>query len=229
MAIKRQPVNFKKNYFEANAWKNNNIICGIDEVGRGCLAGPVVAAAVILPQNQAPLFLKDSKIMTPEAREKAFNWIIKECFYSVGIINNRMIDKYNIHQSSLFAMKKAIINLLTICPKKPSDIVVDAMPLHLDDSYYKDIPVHYFIKGESKSSSIAAASIVAKVFRDNLMQQFNSIFPGYLLHSHKGYATPLHREKIQKHMPSLIHRNSFLKTIHFQSKDAEYAKQQSLC
>lgn len=211
MARKRQTVNFKKDQFEITAWQAQSVVVGIDEVGRGCLAGPLVTAAVILPQNKRSRLLKDSKLMTESERLQAYNWIIKHCWHGLGITHNRLIDQHNIWQATLIAMKKSLMQLLATYPhKNPSAILIDAMPLNLFDTHFKDIPVHHFPKGERKSSSIAAASIVAKVFRDQLMQHYEQLFPGYKLGQHKGYSTPAHKAAVREQGHSIIHRMSFL-------------------
>jgi ribonuclease HII len=206
----RQTDNIKKNSFEIAAWQKHVIIVGIDEVGRGCLAGPLVAAAVILPLNKAHRSLKDSKIMTAKERDSAFDWIKRYCFYGVGIVHHRIIDKHNIYQATLIAMKKALLNVLQASSQRPSAIVVDAMPLDLLDTDFHDIPVYYFPKGESRSSSIAAASIVAKVTRDAMMKLYDVIIPGYALTNNKGYGTVVHKVAIKTYYYSIIHRKSFL-------------------
>lgn len=206
---------FNKNYFEHEAWAENQVICGLDEVGRGCLAGPVVTAAVILPIGKTHRMLKDSKIMTPEEREKAFKWIIQHSWYALGIAHHRIIDDRNIWHATLIAMKKALVHLLATAPQKPSKIITDAMPLNLFDTSFKDIPVHYFPFGERRSSTIAAASIVAKVTRDAMMQRYETIFPGYGLAAHKGYRTPQHKNALRQTGQSLIiHRNSYLERLY---------------
>jgi ribonuclease HII len=211
----RQKKHFRKNHFEQLAWGQKQLICGLDEVGRGCLAGPVVTAAVILPLNKTSPLLKDSKLMTPEERLKAYHWIEKNCQYGVGIVHHRLIDRHNIWHATLIAMKRALLNLLSIAPERPSAIVIDAMPLQLFDTSYKDIPVYYFPFGERKSSSIAAASIVAKVCRDALMMRAEEAFPGFYLGQHKGYGTPLHKRIIiQSKTELVIHRKSFLKQVY---------------
>lgn len=201
--------NFSKNYFEKTAWNANQVVCGIDEVGRGCLAGPLVTAAVILPENCSYRLLKDSKILTPDQRIKAYNWIVENCKYGFGIVHHRIIDTHNIWHATLIAMKKALVSLLSKEEKAPSCILVDAMPLQLLDTSYKTIPVHYFPFGEQKSSSIAAASIIAKVKRDSLMTHLETVVPGYNFQSHKGYATAEHRSLIKANTRSIIHRTSF--------------------
>lgn len=202
-----------KNYYEKTAWEAQSVVCGVDEVGRGCLAGPLVTAAVILPIRRTYPLLKDSKILSENQRIKAYNWIIKRCWYATGIVSHQTIDQHNIWQSTLMAMKKAVLNLLSVCPNKPSAIVIDAMPLKLLDTNYKNIPIHHFPKGESKSSSIAAASIIAKVTRDRLMRIYDPIFPGYHLGQHKGYSTKQHTAAVISLGPTIIHRTSFLSNI----------------
>ncbi len=210
-SINRVRQRFKKNYFEETAWNAQQTICGIDEVGRGCLAGPVVTAAVILPPGKTHRLLKDSKLMTPEEREKAFIWIAKHCWYSIGIVHHRMIDDRNVWHATLIAMKKALVHLLAKAPQMPSKIITDAMPLNLFDTTYNQIPVHYFPFGERRSSTIAAASIVAKVKRDAMMRRLDTLFPGYALASHKGYSTPGHKKILREGSQHLvIHRNSYL-------------------
>lgn len=209
--LNRVKERFNKNYFEKQAWLANEVVCGLDEVGRGCLAGPVVTAAVILPPGKTSRLLKDSKIMTPEERLTAFKWIDKHCWYSFGIVHHRMIDERNIWHATLIAMKKALVHLMATAPHKPSKIITDCMPLNLNDTYYKEIPVHYFPHGERRSNTIAAASIIAKIKRDAMMQRMDTIFPGYLLASHKGYSTPPHKRIIREGGTHLIiHRDSYL-------------------
>lgn len=210
MVIVRQTGNIKKNSFEYDAWQQQAVMVGIDEVGRGCFAGPVVAAAVILPLNKPHRMLKDSKIMTPQERDKAFQWIKKHCVYGVGIVHHRAINEHNIWHATLIAMKKALMHALTDMPQRPSVIVTDAMPVNLSDTYFCDIPVYHFPKGESKSSSIAAASIVAKVTRDAMMKLYDQAVPGYGLSDNKGYGTIHHRKAIQEHHYSFIHRIHFV-------------------
>lgn len=213
-SIHRVRERFNKNYFEQAAWAAGQVICGLDEVGRGCLAGPVVTAAVILPIGKTNRLLKDSKMMTPEEREKAYSWIIKNCWYATGIVHHRLVDDKNVYHATLVAMKKALVHLMAIVPAKPAQIITDCMPLNLIDTAYRDIPVHYFPFGERRSSSIAAASIVAKVTRDAMMRRMDTLFPGYLLASHKGYGTPPHKSIIREGSQHLIiHRDSFLQRL----------------
>lgn len=213
MVIVRQSGNIKKNSFENDAWSKQSVIVGLDEVGRGCFAGPVVAAAVILPLNKAHRMLKDSKIMTPDERNKAFEWIKKNCHYGVGIVHHRTIDQRNIFQATLIAMKKALLHAVHGLPVRPSIVITDAMPLNLSDTHFHDIPVYHFPKGESKSSSIAAASIVAKVTRDAMMALYDQAVPGYKLADNKGYGTVAHRDVLRQSAYSLIHRTTFVNTF----------------
>jgi ribonuclease HII len=200
-------------HFEATAWATNEFICGIDEVGRGCLAGPLMTAAVILPQNTSFELLQDSKMLCEADRLKAYSWIKSNAWYATGIVHHRMIDDHNIWQATLIGMKKALMHLLATAPHRPSAIVIDAMPLKLGDTGYANIPVHSFCKGESLSASIAAASIVAKVKRDALMKRLNILFPGYYFADHKGYATEKHTIALWSKPKSIIHRSTFATPI----------------
>ncbi len=222
---KRQSVNFTKNFFEISAWEQKSTVVGIDEVGRGCLAGPLVTAAVILPFKTNRL-LQDSKLLEAHERDEAYAWIIRNCAYQIGIVHNRIIDQHNIWQATLMAMKKALVNLMAQPITRPSAILVDAMPLTLADTDFGNIPVYYFPKGERKSSSIAAASIVAKVTRDALMGKFATLFPGYDLEQHKGYGTKSHQACIKALGQTIIHRTSFCGSITEETNDYQ---QQTLC
>ena len=148
---------FEKNYYENSAWKNKRVICGIDEVGRSCLAGPLVTAAVILPCRKDFHLLKDSKKLSLQERNTAYNWIQKNCWYATALVDHRTIDQKNIYQATLAAMKRAVLHCLIKSPQRPSAFVVDAMPLSLANTNYKDTPIHFFNKGEDFSTSIAAA------------------------------------------------------------------------
>jgi ribonuclease HII len=152
--------------------------------------------------------------MSAEERLKAYAWITAHCRYQIGIVHHRIIDQHNIWHATILAMKKALVNLLAQLNKPPGAILVDAMPLKLSDTGFYDIPVYHFPKGEQKSSSIAAASIVAKVTRDALMEKYETLFPGYDLKQHKGYATKIHQNHIHELGHSIIHRESFLGAFH---------------
>lgn len=203
-------VNFNKNAHEYTAWDQGEVVCGIDEVGRGCLAGPLVTAAVILPPHKNSRLVKDSKLLPLADRLRAHTWISKKAWVGYGIVNHRTIDSHNIWQATLIAMKRALINLLASSPYKPKAILVDAMPLKLLDTDFRDIPIHHFPKGERYSSSIAAASIMAKIKRDELMNKLDPLFPGYFLGQHKGYSTQKHMESLKSLNRSIIHRLSFV-------------------
>jgi ribonuclease HII len=157
--------------------------------------------------------LKDSKIMTPQERATAFEWIKKNCYYGIGVVHHRTIDERNIWQATLIAMKKALMHAVHDLPVRPSAIITDNMPLNLSDIHFHDIPVYYFPKGESKSSSIAAASIVAKVTRDAMMALYDQAIPGYTLTNNKGYGTAAHRDVLRQSAYSLIHRRTFVHTF----------------
>ncbi len=222
----KQTVHIRKNFFEKTFWQQKKLVVGIDEVGRGCLAGPLVTAAALLPIECTNPLLKDSKLMTPAERLQAYQWIITHCRYQIGIVHHRIIDQHNIWQATLLAMKKALVNLLSQLNEQPGAILVDAMPLKLDDTGFCGIPVYHFPKGERKSSSIAAASIVAKVTRDALMEKYEALFPGYELAQHKGYATKEHQHSIKAIRHSIIHRVSFLGAFKTEIEDTD--TQQSL-
>lgn len=214
MKIKIKNI-LKKNAFENDAWKNNLYTCGIDEVGRGCLAGPLVTVAAILPQNTNFALLKDSKILTEEKRLEAFEWIRKNCTYSVAIVSNNSIDKNNIYNATLQTMKKSLLGLLQLIDSNIIKyILIDAMPLNLSTlDIYKNLTIKYFDKGETYSSSIAAASIIAKVTRDNLMKKMDKLFPNLCLTENKGYGTNNHIKALVDNGPNIIHRKTFISQI----------------
>lgn len=177
-------------------------IAGIDEAGRGCLAGPVVAAAVILPTIYNLPELNDSKKLTEKKRIKLFEQINKQASaIGVGIIDNITIDRINILQATFEAMKQAINNL----PYNPDYILVDGNR----DIPSLEITQETIVKGDSKSVSIAAASIIAKVTRDEIMLEMDKEYPEYGFKKNKGYGTDKHREAIFNHGHSSIHRKTF--------------------
>ena len=182
-------------------WKLHSLLAGVDEAGRGPLAGPVVAAAVILPKNFYHPEINDSKKLSACKREKLYG-IIKESAltYSFGIIKSTIIDKINILNATKLAMREAINSL----SPTPEIILIDA--IRIDDIPFKQIPL---IKGDTLSISIAAASILAKVKRDTIMREYHEVYPQYQFHKHKGYPTKLHRECIKAHGPCPIHRKTF--------------------
>lgn len=181
------------------------LICGIDEAGRGPLAGPVVAGAVILPKNSRILYLNDSKKLSEKRREELFVRIQKEALaWSVGIAGPERIDEINILQATYEAMRKAIQGL----PQKPDLLLNDAVTI--PDVEIVQIPI---VKGDAKSLSIAAASILAKVTRDHMMMEYDMIYPEYGFGKHKGYGTAAHMEAIRRFGPCPIHRRTFIKKI----------------
>ena len=181
------------------------LICCIDEAGRGPLAGPVVAGAVILPKNSWILYLNDSKKLSEKRREELFVRIQKEALaWSVGIAGPERIDEINILQATYEAMRKAIQGL----PQKPDLLLNDAVTI----PDVEIVQIH-IVKGDAKSLSIAAASILAKVTRDHLMEEYDRQFPQYGFAKHKGYGTAAHVAAIREFGPCPIHRRSFLKNI----------------
>ena len=177
-------------------------VCGIDEVGRGPFAGPVVACAVILPKDCNILYINDSKKLSEKRREELYDIIIKEAVaYGIGIKDNNRIDEINILQATYEAMREAISNLKV----KPDVLLNDAVTIPGVD--IKQVPI---IKGDAKSISIGAASIVAKVTRDRMMAEFDVKYPGYEFAKNKGYGTAAHIEGLKKYGPCEIHRRSFI-------------------
>lgn len=182
------------------------IIIGVDEAGRGPLAGPVVAAAVALKEDKFTSRIDDSKKLTHLQRDKAFPEIIKKSIFGLGIVDEKTIDRVNILQATILAMELALAELLNKLKKKniKARILVDG-----NVRLYAKYPVTNIIKGDGKSKSIAAASILAKVYRDSLMSLYDRAYPGYGFLEHKGYPTLAHREALLRLGPSRIHRKSF--------------------
>ncbi len=184
--------------------KGFNKICGIDEAGRGPLAGPVVVAGVIMPQDSMIEGVNDSKKVSEKKREKLYDLIIEEAIsYSVAIIGQDVIDDINI----LNATKKGVEEVVKGLDVKPDLIIVDALT-HINT---QGIPYDSIIKGDAKCYNIAAASILAKVTRDRIMRQWDEIYPQYGFSSHKGYGTAKHIQAIKEYGPCPIHRNTFIK------------------
>ncbi|KKR95710.1 MAG: Ribonuclease HII [candidate division TM6 bacterium GW2011_GWE2_41_16] len=201
----------EKNEFELNAWKNDLVVVGIDEVGRGCLAGPVVAASVILQPWAHHDLLVDSKTLTPLQREKACAWIIQHSVYACATIDHRTIDTCNIVQATKKAMARSFYQLIAHKRQqlnKIDKVLIDAVDINFD--VIEPDRVHAFYHGEDYSVSIAAASIVAKVFRDRLMARLTTQFPAYEFESHKGYGTEKHRAALNTNGASIIHRRTFI-------------------
>ena len=178
----------------------NNIIAGVDEAGRGPLAGPVVAAAVILPKNHSIEGLIDSKKLTAKKREKLYKEITNICDYGIGIVSHRTIDKINVLQATFKAMRVAILNL----KQKPDNTLIDGYGL--PDQVIKNEGV---IGGDNLIECISAASIIAKVTRDELMLKIDDIFPEYGFAKHKGYGTKAHMANLNIYKACPIHRKTF--------------------
>ncbi|NMO96461.1 ribonuclease HII [Paenibacillus lemnae] len=191
--------------YEREYWDRYVHIAGIDEVGRGCLFGDVVAAAVILPQELVIEGINDSKKLSAKKRDALYELIMdKALAVGVGRVDAQTIDQINIKQAARKAMRIAMDGLMV----KPDFLLVDAEKVECD------IPQLAIIKGDANSQSIAAASIVAKVVRDRLCEnEWNQLYPQYGISIHKGYATKHHREQLQLHGPTAMHRRSFLKNM----------------
>ena len=186
--------------------ENVKYICGIDEAGRGPLAGPVVVASVIMPKDSMIEGVNDSKKVSEKKREKLYEEITNTAIaWGVGIIDQREIDEINI----LNAKKKGLTNSLKELEIKPDLILVDALT-NIDTL---GIPYRSIIKGDAKSYSIAAASIIAKVTRDRIMRQWDELYPEYCFEKHKGYGTKMHIDAIKKYGPCPLHRKSFIKNF----------------
>ncbi len=199
--------NEKKRTFEMSRFERENsqygFLCGIDEVGRGPLAGPVYAAAVILPKDSDILYLNDSKKLSEKKREELYDVIMdKAVAVGIGCASEKRIDEINILQATFEAMTEAVKNLQV----KPGALLIDAVHIpQLEE--YKQISI---IKGDAKSVSIAAASIIAKVTRDRVMKEMALKYPEYGFDSNKGYGSEAHIAAIKKYGPCDIHRRSFI-------------------
>ena len=188
-----------------NKYSTYSLICGIDEAGRGPLAGPVVAGAVILPKDCEILYLNDSKKLSPAKREALYEEIMEKAeAVGVGMASPARIDEINILQATYEAMREAVYNLGVT----PELLLNDAVTI--PDVSIPQVPI---IKGDAKSVSIAAASIIAKVTRDRLMVQYDEILPGYGFARHKGYGSKDHIEAIRRLGPTPIHRQTFIKNF----------------
>lgn len=197
-----------KRLLKLNVYENEarlqgfQIVAGLDEAGRGPLAGPVVAAACIIPPDVLIPGINDSKLLTKEERMTIYQMLMDDerISYGIGIIDHKTIDRINIFQATVAAMLMAVIKL----PIVPQYLLVDGLKLP-----HPTIPTQKIIKGDSKSQSIAAASIIAKVTRDQLMTEYHQQWPQYGFDSHKGYSVPEHLTALQHHGPCPIHRLSF--------------------
>ncbi len=184
--------------------------CGIDEAGRGPLAGPVVAAAVVLPKDCRILYLNDSKKLSPKKRDMLYDEITaKAVAFGVGMASPGRIDEINILQATYEAMRQAIRQLGVV----PDVLLNDAVVIPGIDT--QQIPI---VKGDAKSVSIAAASILAKVTRDRMMEEYDRLYPQYGFGTHKGYGTAAHIRALREHGPCAIHRRTFLKNFHLEER-----------
>lgn len=190
---------------EREYWQQYRYIAGIDEVGRGCLFGDVVAAAVILPHRLVLEGVDDSKKLSEKKREKLYDIIMSKALaVGIGHADAETIDRINIKQATRLAMKQAVERL----PLAPDFLLIDAERIDVE------IPQASLIKGDATSQSIAAASIVAKVTRDRLCKgEWDALYPEYGIGTHKGYATKFHREQIQALGPTPMHRKSFMTNL----------------
>ena len=199
---------FQMSSFERE-YAQYDYVCGIDEAGRGPLAGPVVAAAVVLPKNCDILYLNDSKKLSAKKREELFEVIQEKAVaYGIGYATPERIDEINILQATYEAMREAV-NKLSV---KPDILLNDAVTI--PGLTMKQVPI---IKGDAKSVSIAAASILAKVTRDRLMMEYDALMPEYGFASNKGYGSAMHIQALEKHGTTPIHRRSFI--THFKVKE----------
>jgi len=202
-------------YYERKFRKNGyNFIIGVDEVGRGPLAGPVVAAAVILNTFRFDNRIDDSKKLTAKSREMAFPEIVRKSVFGVGIISERIIDRINILQATRLAMYEAIsivIKKLDLPKKKSLDLKKDVVHIIVDGNMglVTDFSSTDIVGGDARSMTIACASILAKVIRDRIMNLYDRLYPEYGFARHKGYGTNEHRQALKRHGLSLIHRRTF--------------------
>src|ERR1700688_3008243 len=187
--------------YEKKAWESGAVmVAGVDEVGRGSLFGPVVAAAVILDRSYRIRGLRDSKLLLPERRELLAPRIREHSVaWAVAAVDAARIDQINIYQASRLAMREAVVRLQPAA----DHLLIDAVRLDCE------LPQRAIIHGDAVSASIAAASILAKVERDRMMREWDAIFPEYGLAAHKGYSTPQHLAALLEHGPTPLHRQSF--------------------
>ena len=201
-ALAKEKERTEQMKFYEKQYESRGYVCGIDEVGRGPLAGPVVAGAVILPRDCQILYLNDSKKLTAKKREELYDVIMDQAVaVGIGYVSPARIDEINILQATYEAMREAISKL----PIQPDVLLNDAVTIPGVNIY--QVPI---IKGDGKSVSIAAASIIAKVTRDRLMVEYDREIPGYGFASNKGYGSEQHIEALKKYGPSPIHRKTFL-------------------
>lgn len=193
---------FEEQALQETFGKDFALICGVDEAGRGPLAGPVAAGACILPKDTEILYINDSKKLSPKKREELFTEIKEKALaWNVAPVSAERIDEINILQATYEAMRQAIAGLTP----SPDAVVVDAVTIP-----ELSLPQRGIVKGDAKCYSIAAASILAKVTRDHLMEEYDARYPEYGFAKHKGYGTKEHIEALKKYGPCPIHRKSFI-------------------
>lgn len=201
-------------YEEALQDKGYKYVAGVDEVGRGPLAGPVVVAAVILPQNKRIKGINDSKKLTEKKREELYKVIMKEAVaVSIAYVYEDVVDEINIYE----ATKKGMLEAVEKLSVKPEHVLIDAMPLHELEIEHTSI-----IHGDALSASIGAASIIAKVTRDHFMEKMDFKYPNYGFKRHKGYCTKEHLEALEKYGPCEIHRKSFAPVAKYYNKQLSF-------
>ena len=197
---KKKAAFIKRFAYEKTFWAKKELVAGVDEVGRGPLAGPVVTAAVIIDDSFDLTDVNDSKKLSASRRQELYPLILKEAVsVAIGLKSPQVIDEINIYEADRLAMAEAVKNL----DVKPDALLVDAMQVPVK------LPQVRLIKGDAKSNSIAAASIVAKVFRDNLMADYAKIYPEYHFDENAGYGTQAHLQALAKYGPTPIHRKTF--------------------
>lgn len=184
-------------------WAEGLVVAGVDEVGRGPLAGPVVAAAVVLPPGRVVLGLDDSKALTARQRLEVYRRLVEAgALVGVGAAGPRTVERLNVLRAAALAMERAVASL----PTAPDWVLTDAMPLGLS------VPVEALIGGDARSASVAAASVVAKVLRDRYMEALHAAYPMYGFDRHKGYGTAAHWAALDRWGPSPAHRRTFLRS-----------------
>ncbi|MGN1399460.1 MAG: ribonuclease HII [Erysipelotrichaceae bacterium] len=187
------------NEYENQYWKDNRYVLGIDEAGRGPLAGPVVVAGVIFPVGYDSKDIYDSKKLSEKKRAELFEVIVQDAlYYNIQIVDEKEVDKYNIYQATKMANERIVLD------SKCQIVLTDAMKLEIQDYI-----IHPIIKGDQKSCSIAAGSILAKVVRDRIMDEYDTLYPQYGFKQHKGYPTKQHLDALQQYGPCEIHRFSY--------------------
>lgn len=185
-------------------------ICGIDEAGRGPLAGPVVVAAVIMKKNTSISGIKDSKKISPHKREKLFDEILTQSdFYRIEVIDNKIIDEINILKSVMLGVERCISEII----KEKTQLLIDGNYFKLNNDAHKDYNYKTIIKGDTFVYEISCASILAKVTRDRIMTDYDKIYPVYNFKSNKGYGTAYHIQSLRRNGPCEIHRKTFIDKI----------------